>query len=77
MSTTLNSITELDKRQIIQDFLEEYPSKEAVQKELWELLIAAMGSHHADMWDSSDRARKLFFYEQLGDFIGEVYKSIK
>lgn len=64
-----------DSPQIISDFLEDYPSPEAVQKEFWEILIAAMGSEHADMWDGKQRANKLFFYEQLGEFLGEVYRQ--
>ena len=66
-----------DSTQIITDFIEDYPSQQAVEKELWELLIAAMGSEHADMWDRKTRANKLFFHEQLSAFIGEVYRHIR
>ena len=66
-----------DGNPILSDFLEDYPSLEAVQKELWELLIAAMGSEHSDMWDRKQRANKLFFYEQLGEFLGEVYRQLR
>lgn len=61
---------------MLTDFLETYPNAQLVKQKLWELLIAAMGSEHADMWDGKARAGKLFFYEQMGDFIEEVYGEL-
>lgn len=68
--------TKLGDNTILTDFLETYPNAQTVKQNLWELLIAAMGSGHADMWDGKARAEKLFFYEQMGDFIEKVYKAI-
>jgi hypothetical protein len=62
---------------MLTDFLETYPNAQAVKQNLWELLIAAMGSEHADMWDGKARAEKLFFYEQMGDFIEKIYKELE
>ena len=36
-------------------------------------LLAAMGSAHADMWTSEVRANMLFFTEQCGDVLDEMY----
>ncbi|MCK7555805.1 hypothetical protein MKQ70_12565 [Chitinophaga sedimenti] len=44
----------------IADFFECYPAPQHAKHKLWELLIAAMGSQHADMWDGDQRADMLF-----------------
>ena len=62
---------------MLKEFLETYPNVQLVKQNLWELLIAAMGSEHADMWDGKARAEKLFFYEQMGDFIEKVYAALR
>lgn len=66
----------LENTAMLTDFLETYPNAQMVKQNLWELLIAAMGSEHADMWDGKARAEKLFFYEQMGDFIEKIYKAL-
>lgn len=55
------------------DFLELHPDVKDVKRILWEWLIAAMGSKHADMWIGEQRAEMLFFYEQIGSFVEQVY----
>lgn len=67
----------LAENPLITDFLETYPSAKEVKQDLWELLIAAMGSNHADMWDGKNRAGKLFFYEQMGNFLEQIYSALK
>jgi hypothetical protein len=61
---------------MLTDFLETYPNVQVIKQMLWELLIAAMGSEHANMWDGKARAEKLFFYEQMVDFIEKIYNKI-
>lgn len=61
----------------ITDFFEYYPASESAKSKLWELLIAAMGSKHADMWDGEARADMLFFIERCGDLIEAVYENSK
>lgn len=53
---------------------ESYPKAKDFKSELWELLIAAMGSDHADMWDKNERAKKMFLIELLGTLVGKLYK---
>lgn len=53
---------------------EAYPKAKQVKAELWELLIAAMGSDHADMWDKKERANKMFVVELLGALMDTIYK---
>lgn len=57
----------------IADFLDSYPCSEDVKHRLWELLIAAMGSEHSDMWNRKARADMLFFYEQICNFMDAFY----
>lgn len=58
---------------VIDDFIASYPAPQEARKILWELLLAAMGSAHADMWTSEVRANMLFFTEQCGDVLDEMY----
>lgn len=67
---------QLTENPLILDFLETYPSAKEVKQNLWELLITAMGSDHADMWDGKNRAEKLFFYEKIGSFIEQIYTTL-
>jgi hypothetical protein len=76
MGKLCNLNAKLEDTTMLTDFLETYPNAQVVKQNLWELLIAAMGSEHADMWDGKARAEKLFFYEQMGDFIEKVYKAL-
>lgn len=57
----------------VQDFFESYPNPDMAKQALWELLIAAVGSQHADLWDGETRAKMLFFYEQCGDLFDTLY----
>jgi hypothetical protein len=59
------------------DFFECYPAPKSAQGKLWELLVAAMGSKHADMWDGDTRADMLFFVERCGEFFEAVYVNVK
>ncbi|WP_343703746.1 hypothetical protein [Chitinophaga sp.] len=59
----------------IENLKDTYPSVEEAQKPLWELLVAAMGSQHADMWNGMDRANLLLYYELLSDLISNIYNS--
>jgi len=61
----------------IQDFLESYPSPQQARKVLWELLIAAMGSQHADMWTQEVRANMVFFTEQCGELIEAMHARFR
>lgn len=54
--------------------MEAYPKAKQVKAELWELLIAAMGSDHADIWDKKERANKMFVVELLGALMDAIYK---
>ncbi|RPD39457.1 hypothetical protein [Chitinophaga barathri] len=62
------SAVDITASSCIQDFFESYPDPDAAKKVLWELLVAATGSQHADIWNGETRAKMLFFYEQCGDF---------
>lgn len=59
------------------DFFECYPAPQSAKGKLWELLVAAMGSQHADMWDGESRADMLFFIERCGELFEAVYEKIK
>ena len=61
----------------IADFLESYPTPQQARKILWELLIAAMGSRHADMWTQEVRANMVFFTEQCGELIEAMHVEFK
>lgn len=58
----------------LQNLKEAYPKARQIKAELWELLIAAMGSDHADMWDKKERANKMFVVELLGALMDTIYK---
>jgi len=77
MGKLCNLNPKLKDNAVLKEFLETYPNVQLVKQNLWELLIAAMGSEHADMWDGKARAEKLFFYEQMGDFIEKVYAALR
>ncbi|MBO9150760.1 hypothetical protein ACFOTA_00955 [Chitinophaga sp. GCM10012297] len=62
------------KSEVVRDFVDTYPSAQKVKSELWELLIAAMGSEHADMWDRKQRADKLLMIELLGALVDRFYE---
>lgn len=47
----------------LDNFFQSYPHPQHVKAQLWELLVAAMGSEHADMWSARERADQLFFHE--------------
>jgi hypothetical protein len=57
------------------DFIECYSVPQHAKHKLWELLIAAMGSKHADMWDGEQRADMLFFVEQCNNVFDAVYEN--
>ena len=59
------------------DFFECYPIPKTAKGKLWELLVAAMGSKHADIWDADARADMLFFVERCGEFFDAVYENVK
>lgn len=61
----------------ITDFFDCYPAPQSAKSKLWELLVAAMGSKHADMWDGETRADMLFFIERCGEFFEAVYENVE
>lgn len=65
----------IDKPAII-DFMENYRTANDVHQVVWEILLAAMGSEHADMWSKEERAEKMFFLEVLTNFVKEVYETV-
>lgn len=70
--TTFRSLPEA-----VADFLECYPFAQTAKDKLWELLLAAMGSKHADMWDAHTRATMLFFFEQCCGVFDTIYDSMQ
>lgn len=60
--------------QAIQDFVSTYESPTAANNIAWELLLAAMGSDHADMWSKKDRANMMLYIELLQQMIKEVFR---
>lgn len=74
MSAKDKTAKELTRNEAIRDLKEAYPKARQVKAELWELLIAAMGSDHADMWDKKERANKMFVVELLGALMDTIYK---
>lgn len=61
MGKLRNLNSKLEDTTMLTDFLETYPSAQLVKQNLWELLIAAMGSEHADMWDGKLVQKNYFF----------------
>ena len=74
MSVKNKTAKELTGNKALRDLQEIYPKAKQVKAELWELLIAAMGSDHADMWDKKERANKMFVVELLGALMDKIYK---
>ncbi|MGX5817174.1 hypothetical protein ACWKWU_03210 [Chitinophaga lutea] len=61
----------------ISDFLEAYPTPKDVYSQTWELILAAMGSDHADTWSKEERAAKLHYLELMDNFVTEVYALLQ
>ncbi|MGN7721209.1 hypothetical protein [Chitinophaga sp. 22620] len=74
MSAKEKTAKELTGHEAFRDLKEAYPEAKQVNAELWELLIAAMGSDHADMWDKKERTNKMFVVELLGALMDTIYK---
>jgi hypothetical protein len=49
---------------IIHHFMEWF-SPEELQKQMWELVLFAMGSKDADGWSNLERSNMLFLYQEL------------
>lgn len=74
MSTNCKSRKVSGANEAFQALMDAYPKAKHVKAELWELLIAAMGSDHADMWNKKERAKKMFLVELLNALIVEGYQ---
>ncbi|WP_123847679.1 hypothetical protein [Chitinophaga lutea] len=61
----------------IHEFISAFPSPEQVNKLSWELLIAAMGSEHADMWSKEERANMMLFVELAQQALHEIYEPVE
>ncbi|WP_119080866.1 hypothetical protein [Chitinophaga alhagiae] len=58
----------------VQELLSSYASPDEANLRSWELLLAAMGSSHADVWSKEERAGMMFHVELLQNLVKEVYR---
>lgn len=57
----------------VQELLSSYASSDEANLRTWELLLAAMGSSHADVWSKEERAGMMFHVELLQNLVKAVY----
>lgn len=57
---------------VLQDFCDSYHLEE-VKKDLWEMVVAALGKSPSIYDDGKERSNLMFFYERLSTMIEAVY----